>query len=135
MAIPQTISHRTAKCGDHPVILVNSAMPPDRMRLTLALELGHLGLHAATVGADDVEGQANTFAGEFMMPTEVIKPWLRNAKAPRLLDLKVEYGVSLQALVERAFHLDLLTVTQRTSMYKMISARGWRTKEPRSWDI
>lgn len=121
--------------GDHPVILFNTAAPPDRLRLTLAHELGHLVLHTDAVGADDVEADANAFAGEFLMPAEVIRPALRNVKAVRLLDLKVEYGVSMQALVERAFHLGLLTTTQRTSMYKMFSARGWRTREPRSEDI
>lgn len=121
--------------GDHPVILFNSAAPPDRARLTLAHELGHLVLHSAATSADDVEGQANAFAGEFLMPGEVIKPSLRNLKSGRLLDLKVEYGVSMQAIVERAYHLGLLTPTQRTSMYKMFSARGWRAREPASYDI
>jgi Zn-dependent peptidase ImmA (M78 family)/transcriptional regulator with XRE-family HTH domain len=121
--------------GDHPVLMFNSAMPPDRVRLTIAHELGHLVLHSDALGVDDVEAQANAFAGEFLMPAEFVKPLLRNAKPTRLLDLKVEYGVSMQALVERAYHLGLLTPAQRTSMYKMISARGWRTREPRSEDI
>ncbi len=122
--------------GDHPVILYNQAAPPDRVRLTLAHELGHLVLHSqGTIGADDLEAQANLFAGEFLMPGETIRPSLRNLKVGRLLDLKVEYGVSMQALVEKAFHLGLLTSNQRTNMYKTFSAKGWRTHEPRSEDI
>lgn len=121
--------------GDHPVILFNSAMPPDRVRLTLAHELGHLALHSDALGVDDVEAQANAFAGEFLMPAEFVRPRLRNAKAAHLLDLKVEYGVSMQALVERSWHLGLLSQSQRVSTYKMLSARGWRTREPRSEDI
>lgn len=80
--------------GDHPVILYNDVAPADRVRLTLAHELGHLVLHAAAISVD-----------------------------------------SMQALVERAYHLDLLSCTQRTSMYKMFSAKGWRTREPGSEDI
>jgi len=121
--------------GDHPVIMFNTVMPPDRVRLTLAHELGHLVLHSDALGVDDVEAQANAFAGEFLMPSEFVRPLLRNVKPARLLDLKVEYGVSMQALVERAFHLGLLSAAQRTSMYKMLSARGWRRHEPRSGDI
>lgn len=121
--------------GDHPVILFNNAAPPDRLRLTLAHELGHLVLHADALSIDDVEAEANAFAGEFLMPAEVIRPSLRNLKIGRLLDLKREYGVSMQALVERAYHLELLSPTQRTSMYKMFSARGWRSHEPASDDI
>lgn len=121
--------------GDYPVILFNDTAPPDRVRLTLAHELGHLVLHADALSVDDVEAQANAFAGEFLMPAEVIRPALRNLKIGRLLDLKREYGVSMQALVERAYHLDLLSPTQRTSMYKMFSAKGWRSREPGSDDI
>jgi len=121
--------------GDHPVILFNDAAPPDRVRLTLAHELGHLVLHAAAMSVDDVEAEANAFAAEFLMPTEVVRPSLRNLKIGRLIDLKREYGVSMQALVERAYHLDLLSPTQRTSMYKMFSFKGWRIREPASEDI
>ncbi len=121
--------------GDHPVILFNNTAPTDRLRLTLAHELGHLVLHADALSIDDVEAQANAFAGEFLMPAEVIRPSLRNVRIGHLLDLKREYGVSMQALVERAYHLTLLSPTQRTSMYKMLSAKGWRTHEPGSDDI
>ncbi len=83
--------------GDHPVILFDDAAPPDRVRLTLAHELGHLVLHAAAMSVDDVEAEANAFAAEFLMPAEVVRPSLRNLKIGRLIDLKCEYGVSMQA--------------------------------------
>lgn len=114
---------------DHPVMLINSRVPVDRKRLTLAHELGHLCLHSVDISAD-VEAEANQFAAEFLMPIEVIRPQLRNLKIGRLLDLKREWGVSMQALVERAYHAGLLSSAQRTSMYKAFSARGWRTTEP-----
>lgn len=120
--------------GEHPVILINENAPTDRVRLTLAHELGHLVLHSGQLG-DDVEAEANDFAAEFLMPAEYIRPSLRNVKIGQLRDLKLEYGVSMQALVERAYHLQLLTAGQRTSMYKMFSARGWRTVEPLSDEL
>lgn len=118
--------------GDHPVILYNAAVPADRMRLTLAHELGHLVLHSTAISTDDLEAEANAFAAELLLPAEVVRPSLRNLKLGRLLDLKLEYGVSMQALVERAFHLGLLSPTERTNLYKSLSARGWRTREPGS---
>lgn len=121
--------------GDHPVILYNNSAPPDRVRLTLAHELAHLVLHASPTITDDVEAEANAFAAEFLMPAEVIRPSLRNLKIGRLLDLKREYGVSMQALIERAYQLGLLSPTERTNLYKMFSAKGWRTREPGSDDI
>jgi Zn-dependent peptidase ImmA (M78 family) len=121
--------------GDYPVILYNSAMPTDRLRLALAHELGHLVLHSRAFGTDDVEAEASAFASEFLIPAEVVRSSLRNIKLGRLLDLKREYGVSMQALVEQAYQLGMLSSTQRTSTYKLMSAKGWRTHEPGSGDI
>ena len=121
--------------GDHPLILYNDLVATDRVRLTLAHELGHLVLHSNIDGSEDLEAEANAFAAEFLMPADVIRASLRNLKLGRLIDLKREWGVSMQALVERAYQLNLLSQTQRTSMYKMFSARGWRTREPGSTDL
>lgn len=121
--------------GDHPVILFNDLAATDRVRLTLAHELGHLVLHSNIDGSEDLEAEANAFAAEFLMPADFIRPSLRNLKIGRLLDLKREWGVSMQALIERAHQLDLLGQTQRTSLYKMFSAKGWRTREPGSADL
>ncbi|WP_066366509.1 helix-turn-helix domain-containing protein [Herbidospora mongoliensis] len=115
--------------GDHPIILLNSRAPTDRRRLTLAHELGHLVLHSVDVSAY-VEDEADAFAAEFLMPIEVIRPQLRTLKMGYLHDLKREWGVSMQALVERAYRAELMTPLARTNMYKAFSARGWRTAEP-----
>jgi len=115
--------------GTHPVILLNRRSPADRLRLTMAHELGHLVLHSEHVSAE-VEDEATAFAAELLMPGDVIRPSLRNVKIGQLRDLKLQWGVSMQALVERAFRLGLLTGPQRTNMYKTFSARGWRTIEP-----
>ncbi len=121
---------------DHPVILLNAITPPDRARLTLAHELGHLVLHNSPVAPEqDVEQEANEFAGEILMPTETIRPSLRNLRAERLIGLKREYGVSMQAIVERAYRAGYLSTVERTRLYKVLSARGWRTKEPGSDEI
>lgn len=115
--------------GATPVMLLNSRSPTDRLRLTMAHELGHLVLHSEHVG-DDVESEATAFAAEFLMPADLIRPSLRNLRIGQLRDLKQEWGVSMQALIERAFGLGLLSSSQRTTMYKTFSARGWRTVEP-----
>jgi Zn-dependent peptidase ImmA (M78 family)/DNA-binding XRE family transcriptional regulator len=116
--------------GDHPIVLLNATAPTDRQRLTLAHELGHLVLHANPAACDDVEAEADAFAAEFLLPADVIRPSLRNLRLGHLPDLKREYGVSMQALIERAFQLDLIAPSQRSSLYKMLSAKGWRTREP-----
>lgn len=120
--------------GDHPVILMNRSSPTDRKRLTLAHELGHLCLHSVEV-TTDMESEANRFAAEFLMPAEMIRPQLRNLSLGRLYDLKREWGVSMQALIERAYSLKVMTPSQRTSLYKRFSSMGWRTREPISDEL
>lgn len=113
----------------HPIMLINSTAPTDRKRLTIAHELGHLCLHNEFI-SENLEGEANDFAAEFLMPEAAIAHQLRDLTVGRLHDLKQVWGVSMQAIIERAFRLGLLTPSKRTNMYKQFSARGWRTREP-----
>lgn len=120
--------------SDHPVMLLNARQPVDRLRWTLAHELGHLCLHSEFISTDP-EREANAFAAEFLMPAEVIRPQLRNLTTGRLADLKRQWGVSMQALVERAHQLRTITAEQRTNLYKQFSRFGWRTREPVSDEL
>ncbi len=120
--------------GDAPVMLVNERVATDRLRLTLAHELGHICLHSGEL-ADDPEDEANRFAAELLMPAAAIRADLRNLDLGRLHLLKRRWGVSMQALIERAHHLGTLAPAKRTSLYKALSKRGWRTKEPLSDEL
>ena len=112
-----------------PIALINVTMPADRKRWTLAHELGHLCLHTREPG-DAAEDEANAFAAEFLMPRDLIRPHLRNLTLGKLVDLKREWAVSMQALIERAWGEGLITAQQRTNLYKALSAKGWRAREP-----
>lgn len=112
-----------------PVVLMNSSSPPDRLRLTLAHELGHLVLHRDEV-VEDLEVQANSFAAEFLMPEAVIRSELRDMTLAKAGALKRVWWVSMQALIERAYQLGTLQIAKRTSLYKQLSARGMRVREP-----
>jgi len=120
--------------NDYPVVLLNLRAPVDRLRWTTAHELGHLCLHSTFI-AEDPETEANAFAAEFLMPAETIRPQLRNLTSGRLVDLKRQWGVSMQALIERSHQLSVLTAGQRTSMYKHFSRMGWRVREPFSDEL
>lgn len=121
--------------GAYPIVLVNVGTPTDRKRLTLGHEFGHLVLHTTYVD-DDVEVQANRFAAELFMPADEIRPMLRaRLTLERLVELKRYWGVSMQAIIERAQHLGVLSSTQRTSLYKVLSSRGMRTHEPASDEL
>ena len=120
---------------DYPIVMLNSSSPSDKKRLTLAHELGHLVLHSQ-YGGDDMEQQANAFAAELLMPEAEIRPMLRGRLTlGKFVDLKRYWGTSIQSLIERAYSLDLITRDERTSFWKQLSARGWRTNEPASDEI
>ncbi len=120
--------------ADHPVIVVNSGNPTDRIRWTLAHEIGHLTLHREDA-TDDMEREADAFAAEFLMPEALIKPELANLTLGKAVDLKREWGVSVAALILRAHQLGVLSDARRTSLFKQLSARGWRVREPASDEI
>jgi Zn-dependent peptidase ImmA (M78 family)/transcriptional regulator with XRE-family HTH domain len=116
---------------DHPIMLLNSRVPVDRKRWTLAHELGHLVLHSDYV-TSDVEVEADEFAAEFLMPSEMIRAALRKPKLGTFIDLKQEWGVSIAALIQRAHSLQTITSTEQTRLFKLLSAKGFRIVEPGS---
>lgn len=120
--------------GGQPLIYLNADAPTDRKRLTLAHELGHLVLHTTEM-VEEVEEQANEFAAEFLMPIDVIKSQLRNLRIDLLPDLKRLWGVSMAALIERAYRAGFLPASKRVQMYKIFGSRGWRTREPISDEL
>lgn len=120
--------------ADHPVIIVNSANPTDRVRWTLAHEIGHLVLHREDA-TDELEREADAFAAEFLMPELLIRPELSNLTLGKAVDLKRQWGVSLAALIQRAHQLGVLSDSRRASLFKQLSTRGWRIREPASDEI
>lgn len=119
--------------ADYPVVVINSALSPSRRRLTLAHELGHLVLHADGYVDDesiDVEEQANAFAAELLMPEVEIRHQLRSLKTAKLIALKREWGVSMQALFERSYGLGFVSAGDRQNFYKQMNRKGWRIEEP-----
>lgn len=118
---------------EHPIVLMNSRLPTDRKRFTLAHELGHLVMHSEPVHiSKETEKEAMAFAAELLMPTHLIRPELRNTSLGHFANLKRKWMVSIAALIEQAHNLQTISGTKRTSLYKALSARGWRKREPLS---
>lgn len=113
------------------IFVVNPAMPGDRLRITLAHELGHYILeHQESQRGGDCEDEAWAFAQELLMPAAQIRTSLRGLKMKSALDLKRHWGVSIKALVKRAEVLGSLSPSKSNSMYIEISRRGWLREEP-----
>jgi Zn-dependent peptidase ImmA (M78 family) len=105
----------------------------DRVRLSLAHELGHAVLHRMLPAYDEGEGelQAFEFATALLLPSETFDPEIGSGLT--LTDtrqMKRVYRVSIQAIVRAAWVRGLISRDRYTSLYKQLSARQWRTVEP-----
>ena len=126
-------SHRFSH--DPPLFHVNASIPPDRLRWTLAHELGHIVMHGLSeADTNTAEKQANLFAGEFLAPAYELKPALWNLDFRRLAGLKREWKISMQAIIMRARDLDVITERQRRELFTQISKAGFRKREPTNLD-
>ena len=121
--------------GQPPMILLNCEHPSDRMRYTLAHELGHLIQHRFPT--PNMEREANLFAAAFLMPAADIRPGFagRRITLELLAALKPEWRVSMQALLRRALTLEYVDQNQYRYLMTRISSRGWRLREPAELDF
>lgn len=119
--------------GMPPLVFMNAAAPMDRVRFTMAHELGHLVMHASPT--EDMEKEADRFAAELLMPEYDIKPQLANATLAILSILKRVWRVSMAALLTRAKTLRTITEKKATALWKQMSALGFRTREPAELDL
>jgi len=110
-----------------PLIFVNTRQPKDKLRFTLAHELGHLVMHR--MSDPEQEWQANRFAAEFLMPTEDIRPSLHSFSIERFLDLKRYWKTSMQALVRKARDVGKMDERKYRYYNYEISRRGMKRNE------
>jgi Zn-dependent peptidase ImmA (M78 family) len=115
---------------DVPVIGVFRGVPPDRLRFSVAHELGHLVLHRAPT--PNVEREAHAFASHFLLPDEAIHEFPRPLTLTDLARLKPRWRVAMQALVLAARRADAINEREKRLLLQQISRRGWRKAEPGS---
>ena len=111
-----------------PIFFVNKAIPTDRMRFTLAHEIGHVVMHKyPTLNTED---EANKFASAFLMPKDEILEDLIPFSFEKTVPLKIKWKVSIAAIIMRAFQLGVITFSQKRRYFTRLSALGYRTEEP-----
>lgn len=117
---------------ERPVIGFSTTEPGDRQRHTLGHEIGHLVLHRGGGDASrNYEAEASNFAGALLMPyDDAVVALGRNVTMQQLVRLKAAWGVSIAGLIVRAHQVGVITADRQTSLFKQLSARGWRTREP-----
>lgn len=125
--------------GNRPfVFLASDKGSAVRSRFDAAHELFHLCAHRWVTNEDiedpaslkAIEKEADRFAAAFLLPR---KSFPNEIYSPRLLafvDLKHRWKVAIQAMIYRCKDLGIFDERQITNLYKEISRKKWRTKEP-----
>ncbi|HKP54462.1 MAG TPA: XRE family transcriptional regulator [Chloroflexia bacterium] len=116
-----------------PLIFVNEKVPKDRLRFSLAHELGHLVMH--TLAHPDAERQADEFASEFLLPSQDIQADLRDLSLTKLAILKRHWKVSMAAILKRADDLGVITPNQARYLWAQMARSGWKRREPLELDV
>ncbi len=111
-----------------PVVFVNTRQPKDRLRYSLAHELGHIVMHR--LPNPDMENQANRFASEFLMPTSDVVKDFYNMSLDKFMSLKLHWRVSMQALIMKAHSVGRMSDSAYRYYMINMNKRGWRAREP-----
>ncbi len=125
----------TASCGELPLVVIGKGFPGDRQRFTLAHELGHQLLQSAKLKkAITLEEACNRFAGAFLLPKVVVLRDIGNFRTnldiQELTLLKMQYGISMQAILHRCHELGVITGTTYSELHSMFKQNGWDKVEP-----
>lgn len=118
-----------------PVVAIADGSPPDRLRMNLAHEIGHLILHRdAMIPNRQAENQAFSFAGQLLAPSEPIIRDLMSSELnlEALVAVKRKWGISVSALVRRGRDLGLISERHYRTLNARINAVGWKYNEPSS---
>jgi Zn-dependent peptidase ImmA (M78 family)/transcriptional regulator with XRE-family HTH domain len=114
--------------GRPPVFFVNRDVPADRLRFTLAHEIGHITMHR--IPTPNIEQEADQFASAFLMPREEIISELSPFSLERAMRLKSKWKVSIAALIMRAHQLGVISDSMKRKFFTKMSAAGYRIEEP-----
>jgi Zn-dependent peptidase ImmA (M78 family)/transcriptional regulator with XRE-family HTH domain len=121
-----------------PAFIVLNNKSPSRCRFDLAHECGHLVLHQdIPTGCSETEAEANHFAGALLLPKAAFSREFPRAPFgiwEALFEMKKRWGVSVAAIIRRAFELGLIGADRYQRLYKELSARGWVKSEPREFE-
>lgn len=122
----------------HPIIFVNRNLLGDRLRYSLAYELGQLIMHTHSVIPleRDISREANQFAAAFLMPEKyILNDFKHGITLTLLAELKKKWKVSMISLLYRADDLGLLTPNQKRYLIQQFNEQKIRRREPMELDV
>ena len=124
-----------------PLIVINKVKlndALDRKRFTTLHELAHLLLDINSLPEKQKEKLCHSFASAMLIPRETLEKELGGKRSRlsfrELSALKLQYGISMQALVYRAKDLGLISDNYLRQFFFMFSQMGYRVQEPVSYE-
>ncbi|MBM3878170.1 MAG: ImmA/IrrE family metallo-endopeptidase [Verrucomicrobia bacterium] len=138
---PETFEGFAGHAGETPVMVLNGKRPSDRKRLTALHELGHLALrfHDRLFSAKDQERLCHAFAGALLIPEPVFVEAFgghREQIATReLVEMKIRFGISCQAIMMRARHLELISQSTLQRFFILWHKWGYDRNEPGAYPV
>jgi Zn-dependent peptidase ImmA (M78 family)/DNA-binding XRE family transcriptional regulator len=113
------------------VIVVNKDKPTDRLRMSMAHELGHLLMDLSR--NIDPEKAVRRFAGAFLVPEEAVRLELGSHRHKlnlyELQTLRHKYGMSVQAWIYRAGDLGIVSQSYVSSVFRAFHSSGIEKRE------
>lgn len=129
---PPEFDGLSAWSGNIPIIVLNRNIDEVRKRFTAIHELGHLILKFPESGKK-TEKLCHYFAAAFLIPEKRLKEELGENRSrinlPELTGIKEYWGVSVQAIMRRAFDLDIITYSYYKNFCIWISKNKLRNEE------
>jgi len=122
----------------YPIIFLNRNLLGDRLRYSLAYELGQLIMHTHSFVPPerDVTKEANAFAAAFLMPEEdIINDFQEGITLSLLAKLKTKWKVSMISLLYRADDLGIITPNQKRYLIQQFNQQKIRRREPIELDV
>lgn len=111
-------------------IFINSRLSGDRLRFTIAHELGHIIMQHVDFMNPKCDEEANEFASEFLIPEKEAYKDLVNLTCEKAYYLKSKWKVSMAALIKKAADSNAITQSRYKSLMVQMSKMGYRKKEP-----
>lgn len=132
LAGPEKFESHSGFYRGQPLIAVDQNLPVDRIRFRAASELAQILFGLAS--DPETIRLYNRFAAAFLLPARILEEYFlpagRKIALSELAEIKIRYGISLQAIMRRALDLDLVTERRFRSFREMMNDRGWLWKEP-----
>lgn len=113
------------------LFFVNINSPMDRLRHTLCHEMAHMVLHTTMFKEDDeMECEADEFAGAFLLPYDELRKQLRRFDLPHLANMKAHWKISMASIAVNAHRHNLITEYQFKKFWMEMSKLGYCKREP-----